>query len=80
VVEVESRDRLGRSQVVSVDLYAGGDEPMTWAKPVTRVFSVATDKSRYDPGATASMVLRLFLSMAGNSSNSITSPLRRMRL
>jgi uncharacterized protein YfaS (alpha-2-macroglobulin family) len=58
VVEAEGRDSLGRSQVVSVDLYAGGDEPVTWAKPVTRVFSVATDKPRYDPGATASLVLQ----------------------
>jgi len=58
VIEAEARDALGRSQVVSVDLYAGGDEPMTWAKPVTRVFSVATDKPRYDPGATAAVVLQ----------------------
>ena len=36
--------------MVSVDLFAGGDEPVTWAKPVTPVFSVATDKARYDPG------------------------------
>ena len=50
--------RSGATQVVSVDLYAGGDEPMTWAKPVTRVFSVATDKPRYDPGATAALVLQ----------------------
>jgi hypothetical protein len=46
VVELEGRDSLGWSQVVSVDLYAGGDSPVTWAKPVTRVFSVATDKPR----------------------------------
>ncbi len=58
LVEAEGRDALGRAQVVSVDLYAGGDEPITWAKPVTRVFSVATDKPRYDPGATASLVLQ----------------------
>jgi uncharacterized protein YfaS (alpha-2-macroglobulin family) len=58
VIEAEARDALGRSQVVSVDLYAGGDEPITWAKPVSRVFSVATDKPRYDPDATAAVVLQ----------------------
>ncbi len=58
VVEVEAHDRLDRAQVVSVDLYAGGDEPVAWQKPVTRVFSVATDKASYDPGATAAIVLK----------------------
>jgi alpha-2-macroglobulin len=58
IVEVEGRDRLERAQVVSVDLYAGGDQPVTWPKPVTRVFSVTTDKTKYDPGTTASIVLQ----------------------
>ncbi|HEX7528764.1 MAG TPA: MG2 domain-containing protein, partial [Thermoanaerobaculia bacterium] len=58
VVELEARDRLGRAQVVSVDLYAGGDEPVTWARPATKVFSVATDKAKYQPGAKAAMVLQ----------------------
>ncbi|MBI2215046.1 MAG: alpha-2-macroglobulin [Acidobacteria bacterium] len=58
VVEIESHDRLGRAQVVSADLYASGDEPVTWPKPVTPVFSVATDKPRYDPGMTANLVLK----------------------
>ena len=58
VVELESHDRLGRAQVVSVDLYAGGDQPVAWPKPVTPVFSVALDQPRYDPGATAGLVLK----------------------
>jgi uncharacterized protein YfaS (alpha-2-macroglobulin family) len=58
VVELSSRDRLGRAQVIAVDLYAGGKEPVTWTRPVTRVFSVATDKDKYDPGATAAIVLK----------------------
>jgi alpha-2-macroglobulin len=58
IVEVEARDRLERAQVVSVDLYAGGDQPVAWPKPVTRVFSVFTDKTKYDPGMTASIVLQ----------------------
>ncbi len=58
IVEVEARDRLERAQVISADLYAGGDQPVTWPKPVTRVFSVFTDKTKYDPGVTASIVLQ----------------------
>src|SRR5207249_2500543 len=58
VVELEAHDRLGRAQVIGVDLYAGGAEPVTWAKPATRVFEVATDKEAYDPGETAALVLK----------------------
>jgi uncharacterized protein YfaS (alpha-2-macroglobulin family) len=58
IVEVEARDHLERAQVVSADLYAGGDQPVSWPKPVTRVFSVFTDKSKYNPGTTASIVLQ----------------------
>lgn len=58
IVEVEAWDRLERAQVVSADLYAGGDQPVTWPKPVTRVFSVLTDRKNYDPGMTASIVLQ----------------------
>jgi alpha-2-macroglobulin len=58
IVEVEARDRLERAQVVSADLYAGGDQPVSWPKPATRVFSVFTDRAKYDPGMTASIVLQ----------------------
>lgn len=58
IVELEARDRLDRAQVVRVDLYAGGDQPMAWAKPVSRVFSVTSDRVKYDPGMTASVVLQ----------------------
>lgn len=58
VVELESRDRLDRAQVVSADLYVGGDEPIAWKKPATRVFTVSPDKKAYDPGETASLVLQ----------------------
>lgn len=58
VVELEASDRLGRTQVVAVDLYAGGDEPVTWAKQPAGVFTVASDKSKYRPGETAKLVLQ----------------------
>lgn len=57
IVELESRDKLGRAQSVRVDLYAGGGEPVTWARPPSRVFKVTTDKDRYAPGETARLVL-----------------------
>jgi alpha-2-macroglobulin len=58
VVELEGADRLGRSQTVSLDLYAGGEEPLNWSKPTTAVFTVSTDKAAYDPGDTANLVLQ----------------------
>ncbi|HEX4954482.1 MAG TPA: alpha-2-macroglobulin family protein [Thermoanaerobaculia bacterium] len=57
LVEVEARDKLGRAQVVSVDLFVGGDEAVAWAKPGAGVFKVAADKKSYKPGETATLVL-----------------------
>lgn len=58
IVELEAADRLGRSQVVSVDLYAGGPEPVSWPKPSTPVFTMSSDKPAYDPGDSAKLVLQ----------------------
>jgi alpha-2-macroglobulin len=57
VVEVEARDRLGRTQVVAVDLYAGGEQPVTWAKQQAGALAVVADRSEYRPGETAALVL-----------------------
>ncbi len=58
VVELESHDRLGRAQVVSVDLYVGGDEPVAWARPTSQVFALTPDKDSYRPGERASIVFQ----------------------
>ncbi|MFH1467679.1 MAG: alpha-2-macroglobulin family protein [Pseudomonadota bacterium] len=58
VVEIEAHDRLGRVQVVSVDLYAGGEEAVTWARPATKTFSLTADKDRYRPGESAALVFQ----------------------
>ncbi|MCK6523171.1 copper resistance protein CopC [Myxococcota bacterium] len=58
LVELEARDKLGRAQVVRVDLYAGGAEPVTWEKPSGATFELSPDAESYDPGATANLVLR----------------------
>jgi uncharacterized protein YfaS (alpha-2-macroglobulin family) len=57
VVELTGRDRLGRVQTLSADLYAGGDKPLAWQKPREGVFTVVPDKARYAPGDVAKLVL-----------------------
>lgn len=57
VVELETHDALGRAQVVAVDLYAGGDEPVSWSRPPNDVFKVTPDRSSYTPGDTAHLIL-----------------------
>jgi uncharacterized protein YfaS (alpha-2-macroglobulin family) len=57
VIELETQDRLGRAQTVSVDLYAGGDEPVSWSRPPSEVFKVTPDKASYVPGDTAHLIL-----------------------
>jgi uncharacterized protein YfaS (alpha-2-macroglobulin family) len=58
IVEIEASDRLGRTQVVTVDLYAGGDQAVTWTKPPAGSFTVTGDKASYQPGETAALVLQ----------------------
>jgi alpha-2-macroglobulin len=57
VVELETLDRLGRSQKVAVDLYAGGDEPVSWSRRPSDVFKVTPDKASYAPGETAHLII-----------------------
>ncbi|MCP4691182.1 MAG: alpha-2-macroglobulin, partial [Desulfobacterales bacterium] len=57
LVELESYDKLGRAQVVSVDLFAGGDEPVTWSRPPARIFKATAEKKEYKPGETARVIL-----------------------
>lgn len=58
VLELEARDRLGRSQTVSVDFFSGGSEPVAWKPAEAGVFQVTPDKSEYLPGETASLVVQ----------------------
>ncbi|HLY57829.1 MAG TPA: alpha-2-macroglobulin family protein, partial [Stellaceae bacterium] len=57
VVQIEAQDALGRRQTVSVDLFAGGNQPVTWSRPPAQVFKVTPDKPSYVPGETAKLVL-----------------------
>jgi uncharacterized protein YfaS (alpha-2-macroglobulin family) len=57
VIEVEGRDRLGRAQVLAIDLFAAGDEKVTWPKPTAALFEVSADQKSYTPGDLAKLVL-----------------------
>jgi uncharacterized protein YfaS (alpha-2-macroglobulin family) len=58
IVELEAQDRTGRVQTLAVDLFANGDQPLTWAREPAKKFVVANDKSAYAPGETATLVLQ----------------------
>jgi alpha-2-macroglobulin len=57
VVELTGKDRLGRVQTLSADLYAGGPGPVAWQKPREGVFTVVPEKKSYAPGDTARLVV-----------------------
>ncbi|MCP3688220.1 MAG: alpha-2-macroglobulin, partial [Gammaproteobacteria bacterium] len=57
IVEVETLDKLGRLQSVKVDMFAGGDEPVTWSRKPTQVFKVTPEKKTYAPGDIAKLIL-----------------------
>jgi uncharacterized protein YfaS (alpha-2-macroglobulin family) len=58
VVELSSRDKLGRVQTLSADLYVGGPQPVAWQKSRDGSFEVTPDKKSYVPGETAHLVLQ----------------------
>ena len=58
IVEIAAQDRLGRRQSVSADLYVAGDTAVTWEKPKANVFETTPDKTAYDPGEIANLLLK----------------------
>ncbi len=58
VVEIAAQDRLGRRQTVSADLYVAGDTAVAWEKPKANVFETTPDKTAYNPGETANLLLK----------------------
>jgi len=58
VVELVARDKLGRVQTLSADLYAGGPAPVAWRKSREGVFETTPDKKAYRPGETAKLVIQ----------------------
>jgi alpha-2-macroglobulin len=58
VVELIARDKLGRVQTISADLYIGGGAPMSWQKSRDGVFDLKSDKPTYAPGQVAHIVVQ----------------------
>ena len=57
LVKLIARDKVGRSQSISVDFFAGGHQPVTWSRPPARTFKVTPTQKQYKPGETAELVL-----------------------
>ena len=58
VVELEAEDRVGRKQVVRVDLFMAGDTPVTWSRPPAQTVTVTPDKDAYAPGESATLLIQ----------------------
>ncbi len=58
VVELFSRDKLGRVQTLQADLYVGGQTPLAWNKTREGVFELKPDKKKYLPGDTAHVLVQ----------------------
>ncbi|WNG45477.1 hypothetical protein F0U60_16245 [Archangium minus] len=58
VVELVARDKLGRVQTLTADLYVGGQTPIAWQKSRQGVFGLVPDKASYKPGETARLIIQ----------------------
>lgn len=58
LVELTARDKLGRVQTLSADLYVGGKEALAWKKSRQGVFELSSDKKSYRPGETARLIIK----------------------
>ncbi len=58
LVELSAEDKIGRRQTVQVDLFMAGATPVTWAQAPARAVTVSTDKDRYAPGETATLLIQ----------------------
>lgn len=58
VVELFARDKLGRVQTLSADLYIGGSTPQSWQKSRDGVFELKPDKRSYAPGEVAHVLVQ----------------------
>ncbi len=58
LVELEAEDKVGRRQLVRVDLFVAGDTPVTWSKPPAQVVTISTDRTSYAPGDAAILIVQ----------------------
>ncbi len=57
IVELSARDKVGRAQRVAMDVFVQGPTPVTWERAPERGFTLRTDKSVYEPGDTAQLLI-----------------------
>lgn len=57
ILQVEARDNLGRLQSVSVDVYVAGEGEITWEKQENKALKAVPDKTTYNPGDKASVLI-----------------------
>ncbi len=57
IVEVSSRDDAGRAQRVSMDVFVQGPSPVAWERAPDRSFRLRTDKTIYEAGDTAKLLI-----------------------
>ncbi|HCM29149.1 MAG TPA: hypothetical protein DIC34_21870 [Treponema sp.] len=57
ILEVSSRDHLGRRIIASSDLFVSAEGPVSWDRKRAGVFEMTTDKNSYKPGETAKVVV-----------------------
>lgn len=58
IVEIEAWDRLKRRQQVAVDFFVGGDTPVTFARPPAQTATISSDRDKYAPGETATLIIQ----------------------
>jgi alpha-2-macroglobulin len=58
VVEISSRDFLGRAIGVTSDLFVAGKTAVSWERRKASVFEIAADKASYQPGMSAQLLLK----------------------
>ncbi|ARN83567.1 MG2 domain-containing protein [Methylocystis bryophila] len=58
LVQLEAYDRIGRRQQVSVDFFVGGDTPVTFRRAPSAMATVTSDKEKYAPGETATLLVQ----------------------
>ncbi len=57
IVELSARDKVGRAQRVAMDVFVQGPTPVTWERAPERGFTLRTDKTVYEPGDTARLLI-----------------------
>jgi len=58
IIELSSNDKLGRQQTLKIDLFLAGKKPVVWQKSRQSVFEAVTDKTEYNPGDVARIILK----------------------